>query len=552
MIPEPPSARRPLPAALLTFVALAAGGCLSADEYRVQADDEVYAIIAERRAEFVADPEAFTIDPDGESLAWRYMSGEIPLSEPLGPIGLVECIRLSAATDTEVQSRKESLYLTALDLTFARYLFGVQPNAGASATLTGQNEGLEATSAAASVSAGFSRVLGSGAQIVGNVGLSIFRGLLSSEDWDPASSIGFSITQPLLSGFGSAITLEPLTQAERNVVYEVRSFERFRRTFAFSIASDYFRVLQAYDTLENAEANLASLVLLSERNVALAESGRLSDTQVDQARQDRLRAETSVIDSRQTLEGLLDNFKDRLGLPLEVELSLDRTELERVVESGIEDLGHTADEVIELALTRRFDYRNAVDRIQDSERDVMIAADDLRGSLGLDIDVNATSQPGQPLAYDKQGFFWSVGLDLDLPIDRLSERNSYRGALVSLQAAERSAADLAISIELSLRASLRELVSRKQAYEIQKNSVALAERRVDSTTLNFEAGRVETRDLLEARDDLVVARDALTRALVDYHLATLALYRDIEALVVDEDSLRPDDEALEALTENDE
>lgn len=534
-------------AAALVIASLA--GCKSADEYRDQADEEVYGILAERRAEFVADPGAFTIDPDRASLAAEYASGERSTDVPLGPLSLADCLRLAAATDTTYQARKEDLYLTALDLTFARYLFGNIPLATGNAGIDG--EGGEAASASADLGGRLSRVLGSGAQVVGDVGLSIFRGLLSSDDWDPTSSIGLSVTQPLLAGFGSAITLEPLTQAERNVVYEVRRYERFRRTFAFSVASDYFRIVQAYDILENAQANFDSLKLLAERNIALAEAGRLSDIQVDQARQNELSSQTSVIDRRQSLEGLLDDFKDVLGLPPDVELSLDRTELDAVVDAGVVDLGFEDDSLIQFALGSRLDYLTAVDRIEDAERDVVIAADALRARLGFRASVDAESDPGVPGEFGKDGVSWSIDFDLDLPVDRLSERNAYRRSIIGLQAAERSADDLEVSIEVSLRSSLRELISRQQAYDIELNSVALAERRVESTTLNFEAGRAETRDLLDAQDDLVAARDDLTRALVDYHLAVLALYRDLEILVVDDDELRADAEALRALTGQD-
>ena len=46
------------------------------------------------------------------------------------------------------------------------------------------------------------------------------------------ADVRFSVTQPLLRGSGSRIVYEPLTQAERDLIYEVRSFERYRRSFA--------------------------------------------------------------------------------------------------------------------------------------------------------------------------------------------------------------------------------------------------------------------------------------------------------------------------------
>jgi hypothetical protein len=51
------------------------------------------------------------------------------------------------------------------------------------------------------------------------------------------STILFEAMQPLLRGGGRAVTLEPLTQVERNLLYEVRDFARFRKEFLVAIAS---------------------------------------------------------------------------------------------------------------------------------------------------------------------------------------------------------------------------------------------------------------------------------------------------------------------------
>src|SRR5205823_4390624 len=44
------------------------------------------------------------------------------------------------------------------------------------------------------------------------------------------------LAQPLLQGGGKAVTLEPLTQAERNLFYSIRSYARFREQFFLSVA----------------------------------------------------------------------------------------------------------------------------------------------------------------------------------------------------------------------------------------------------------------------------------------------------------------------------
>ncbi|MFW6337052.1 MAG: hypothetical protein ACOC3G_07975, partial [Phycisphaeraceae bacterium] len=50
-------------------------------------------------------------------------------------------------------------------------------------------------------------------------------------------------------------------------------------------------------------------------------------------------------------------------------------------------------------------------------------------------------------------------------------------------------------------------------------------------------GRAEIRDVLEARESLISARNALTSALVDYRVAELELQRDLGVLEVGADGL---------------
>ena len=51
----------------------------------------------------------------------------------------------------------------------------------------------------------------------------------------------------------------------------------------------------------------------------------------------------------------------------------------------------------------------------------------------------------------------------------------------------------------------------------------LANQRVEGANLLLEAGRASTRDLLDAQSDQLTARNAVTSALVDYHLTRLNL-----------------------------
>src|SRR5439155_3632390 len=52
------------------------------------------------------------------------------------------------------------------------------------------------------------------------------------------TTLNFNAIQPLLRGGGKAVALESLTQAERNLLYQIRNYARFRKELYVEIASN--------------------------------------------------------------------------------------------------------------------------------------------------------------------------------------------------------------------------------------------------------------------------------------------------------------------------
>lgn len=531
--------------ALAALALLSTAACRSAEEHAAAADREVYEIVEARRAELFGEDAAFTIDPPEDSLRQRILRGE---AEAAAPLTLLDCLEIAAENSRTYQTRKESLYLTALDLSFERWDLGWQYGAGAGATLEGT--GSKGDEARVTPSASLSRVLGTGAEVMAGIGASMVRVIGSGGDWELSSDAFLRITQPLLRDAGRRIVRENLTQAERDVVYEVRSFERFRRTFAVDVANRFYRLLQQLDRVRNEERNFDNLVTIRERNEALSEAGRLSDIQVDQARQDELRSESRLLEAQQSLQGQLDDFKLFLGLPPAYELALDMEELDKFARQGAEaelaEVDVEEADALRAGLAYRLDHLTALDQVTDRERKVYVAANALEMGLDVTLEVDPASKADKPLKYDFQDMEWSLGLGVVLPVNLLPERNAYRSSLINLQRARRDQQELSDVIKADLRDELRSARRTRLTYEIQRGAVVLAERRVESARLNLDAGRASTRDILEAQEALLEARNARTGALFDFTLARLALYRDMELLRIDEGGIRVEPVPAEA------
>jgi outer membrane protein TolC len=120
---------------------------------------------------------------------------------------------------------------------------------------------------------------------------------------------------------------------------------------------------------------------------------------------------------------------------------------------------------------------------------------------------------------------------VDLPLERTAERNVLRAAMIASDRATRDREGLEDQIALDVRRDLRTLDLARRSRDIQRESVALAESRVESTTLALEAGRAQIRDRLDAEDDRTQAKNNLSRAVFALALARLTLERDLGTLL---------------------
>lgn len=526
------------------FCALAVN-CATPEEHRTAADEEVYNLLDERRSALFNHPAGFSVDRTADSLRARLLL-EDPASATL-QLDLITCLITAAENNRSYQDRREQLYRSALDLTLEQWRFSWRPSFSGSAGITGT--GSDSDSANIDGDLGMSKQFGSGAQVIGSIGATLLKALSNGDGWDAIGSLGLTATMPLLRGSARAVILEPLTQAERNLVYEVRNYERFRRTFAVDVVGRYYAILRTLDNITNEEANLESLRLLRRRNEAFATAGRMNDIQVDQAYQEELNSEASLVNLFEAYSGQMDQFMLLLGLPTGTLAALDRNELSLLKElNGADLLNLDREELVDLSLERRLDLVTTRGRLIDAERRVVVAADALRAGLDLEASVGSTSQEGQPLSFRSGSTPWSLGLAFDLPMDRLPERNIYRRSLLDRDVALRNEEQLVDTVTAEMRDNLRQTRSTAERYQLQLISVELAERRVRSSEMKLEAGRSDTRDVLESRRALLRAQNSATSALIDFALARLRLYRDLELLDVDESGIQLDESALPRLT----
>ena len=292
-----------------------------------------------------------------------------------------QAIELGMFNSREFQDRREDLYLAALPVTLERFNFAAQGFFTETAAMDfgGSLLGrVPRDSATFNTTPGFKKLFPSGALLLVKAANSVVVDLTGDRPTATLSNLSLQLAQPFLRGGGYAVTLEPLTQAERNLLYAIRSYARFRKLYYVAISAGgnitnnpyglqglsvnlgrgvgnnltapsvgYLPILQQAAVISNQKRNIDALENLLKLYQAFREGGQQSDLQVSQVEQQLIASRNQLLGNaaasinagggggqtgiRSYLD-TVDNFKLQLGLPLTVGLDLEPTPLKPIRE----------------------------------------------------------------------------------------------------------------------------------------------------------------------------------------------------------------------------
>lgn len=572
----------------------------SRDRYRRLADQETYRIIEQKAESVPNMEQDFSIEEEASTGLddCPVVSEEDPALGPMAGnevggriISLEKALLLAVRHNRTYQQQKEAVFLAALNLTLDRHDFTPIFSGSASGeynrstrdvqelstvaafasaapdivtdvgNITGtpgdlvsrysqlvekavEATGLDETetkivderSVTGQTGVGVDLLLKGGAAIAVDLTSNFLRFLTGDPRIATSSALAATIRQPLLRGAGSKVAAEALTQSERDALYAIREYVRYRKEFTVDIASSYYQVLQSRDVVYNNYLSYQAFRESAERDRALVAEGRHNIAELGRIQQAELNAENGWTSAIRSYRQRLDDFKIRLGLPVDMAVVLDQGELEHLRERGLIHFDISPEDAIEVALVSRLDLYNEQDAVEDAGRKVEVAANNLKTDLDLVGSVDVDSKEGdrfQELDFERTQ--WSAGLDLDLPLDRKAERNAYRASLISFARSEREYSLAVDTVKLEVRDAWRNLDQAKRTYAIRQLGVGINEQRVEEQELRAELGQGDAIDLVDARNDLTQARNDLTSALVSHTIARLAFWRDMGILYIKED-----------------
>jgi outer membrane protein TolC len=524
------------------------GGCgMSRHKASQQADEKVYDIIDRNwQDSFGAKANYRLNDPNAAAGPGSIILAEISKT---GKLSLANAIQLAITVSPEYQLAREKLYLTGLEQTEAEHLYELTPFANLAA---GQSMARNSSSSSGRMyeneirggqaTAGIGKLLATGAVLTTDLTLGSFDVVSGSYRSGPASLFQAAISQPLLRGANRIVVLETLTQAQRNTLYEIRTFNRFRKTFYVSVADDYYRILKYSRQVDNAGENLLALKTIVQRMETLSQVGMIPQFELKRSRQNALKAGDDYAQIRQIYEEALDLYKNRLLIPQAMAIELDMNEWYELEKMASAEISISEQQSLEAAFSARLDLANVFDQVEDAKRHVEVAAD----ALGMDLALVGVASPASHQRFtlgaeagdmQRTQERYELGLRANLPLDRLAERNNYKRMLIVLMQTQRMHRQLSNQVEMEVRKVWRDMTEAKRRMSTQKQARDLAGKRLDDTLLLLQYAKASATDVLDPQRDYIAALDNYAAALSDFGIAKIKFLRDTEILWINPEGL---------------
>lgn len=431
---------------------------------------------------------------------------------------LAEALKISQSQSREFLSAQEDYVLSAISLLIQRHRFDPRLFNTTSVEVAGAGDDGRFTSVLSILNElGVTKQFERGGQVAASWLLSASEDLRTgaTDRYTQSSEIVLSGNFPLLRGAGT-VASESLIQAERNVVYAARNFERFRRELFVSIASDYIRLLQQQASITNQQRRIQSLENLARETQAKADAGQVRDFEISIAESDLLQARANLAGLQDSYRFSEDRFKIRIGLPVDRAITVSPMQLMLPdPDIGLEDATGRA-------LDYRLDLQNARDRVLDARRAVSNARNDILPDLDINGRVGLPTDPDDDeggLGFDPDELSYSAGISMGLPLDRLEEKLRVRQSIIQLEQQIRSYERDRDNVVIDSRASVR-------GVELARLQLTLAERQVETNRRRqrgqeLDRDNVTPQEIVDTQNALLSAENARDQAVADLRVAIL-------------------------------
>lgn len=341
----------------------------------------------------------------------------------------------------------------------------------------------------------------------------------SNDYWQ--SSLGLSLSQPLLKNFGQENTEVNISVSRLSKFASMERFNNKLLAVVAQVRNEYFKLYNLREQLEVKKVSLElAKKILSDTKGKVA-AGVLPAMEILNAEFGVVSREKDLIDAEKAVSDQVDVIRLLLQLDGVDDISVTdrpRKDFYQPVES----------DAIRLALARP--------DIKEQKRNLEIAELQTRvfgGKTSPDLAFTAgASMNGFGNSYgrgmEKLGNFdspvWNVGLNFSYPLGNNAAVNDYRKSRLKTEQTALQIRSLEETVVNDVKNAIRAIGSSYKQIEVTERGRSFAEERLRAFIRKNEVGLATTKDVLDVENDLAAAKSNQITAVVNYANAVTRLW----------------------------
>ncbi|MCF8106348.1 MAG: TolC family protein [Desulfohalobiaceae bacterium] len=337
---------------------------------------------------------------------------------------------------------------------------------------------------------------------------------------------GLSITQSLLEGFGAAVNLVSVRQAELDTLASIYQLRGFTEALVAETEIAYWNYVLALQEIAIFESSLDIARQQRDEVEQQIEVGLLPETEAAATRAEVARREQDLIDARSLMEERRLRLL-RLINPGETG-QLDRRFQPKsdpmIVPEPLENLG----ERLTLAERSRPDLAEARLRRRQGRLETIVTRNGLLPKLDLFIDLGRTGYADSFSAsfqnLDEDTYDFSTGLRLSHFLRNRTAEARHEAARATHHQTVEAVDNLRQILRLDVRLAVNEVERSRQQITASKVTRRFAEQTADAEKERFDVGASTALLVAQAQRDLLAARIEEVRAIINYRIALVDLY----------------------------
>jgi outer membrane protein TolC len=335
------------------------------------------------------------------------------------------------------------------------------------------------------------------------------------------SEVDVSLRIPLLQGAGSAYAMDAVYSSMYSNEKEKLSFIKQQTDTILQTVTAVYGCIQTQQQIDFLQKQLDEL----KRHLSLAKikekSGIIDAMDLYRAEIRIQSVEEELTSTREELANNIDEVKNILAVSLQQPLIVTAPVDYRPVEIELEEAQN-------IALANRIELVMSAMQLQESERRVAVAKNNILPQLDLELGYNSYRDEDYDAFSDER---WTVALSSESDLFRTSERNDYQQSRLELQQVELSRQDVEEQIIQDVRFQLNSLEKQQERIAIRQEQARQAMGKLRLAESKFRYSLANNFDLLEAQTEMQQARTDYMVETINYIVGTYRLRSSLGTLM---------------------